>query len=48
MTAMTRHLHPADDLAEPTMLQVANDGKLEIPYAKSLNINELKKQGVIK
>lgn len=30
------------------VIKMVNDGKLEVPYAKSLNINELKKQGIIK
>ncbi len=30
------------------VIKMVNEGKLEVPYAKSLNIDELKKQGVIK
>jgi 2',3'-cyclic-nucleotide 2'-phosphodiesterase/3'-nucleotidase len=30
------------------VIKMVNEGKLEVPYGKSLNINELKKQGIIK
>lgn len=39
------------NLASPyrdQVIKMVNEGKLEVPYAKSLNIDELKKQGVIK
>jgi len=39
------------DLSSPYRTQViklVNDGKLDVPYGKSLNINDLKKSGVIK
>lgn len=39
------------NLASPYRKQavaLVNDGKVEVPYAKSLNINELKSQGLIK
>ncbi len=38
------------NLASPyrdQLVKMVNEGKLEVPYAKSLNVNELKKQGVI-
>lgn len=39
------------DLASPyrdAVVKLVNDGKLEVPYAKALNVDELKKQGIIK
>jgi 2',3'-cyclic-nucleotide 2'-phosphodiesterase/3'-nucleotidase len=39
------------DLSSPyrdEVIQMVNDGKLDVPYAKSLNIDDLKKAGVIK
>jgi 2',3'-cyclic-nucleotide 2'-phosphodiesterase/3'-nucleotidase len=39
------------NLASPyrdQLVKLVNEGKLEVPYAKALNVNELKKQGVIK
>ena len=39
------------DLNSPyrdTIIKMVNDGELEVPYAKSLNVNELKEQGIIK
>ncbi len=39
------------DLSSPyrdQVIKMVNEGKLDVPYAKSLNINDLKKQGVIK
>ena len=39
------------NLASPyrdQLVKMVNEGKLEVPYAKALNVNELKKQGVIK
>lgn len=39
------------DLSSPyrnEVIKLVNDGKLEVPYASSLNINDLKKKGVIK
>jgi 2',3'-cyclic-nucleotide 2'-phosphodiesterase/3'-nucleotidase len=39
------------NLASPyrdQLVKMVNEGKLEVPYGKSLNVNELKKQGIIK
>ena len=39
------------DLRSPyrdELIRMVNEGKLEIPYAKSLNVNELRSKGVIK
>jgi 2',3'-cyclic-nucleotide 2'-phosphodiesterase/3'-nucleotidase len=39
------------DLSSPyrdEVIKMVNDGKLEVPYAKSLNVNDLKAAGVIK
>jgi len=39
------------NLASPyrdAVVKLVNEGKLEVPYAKALNVDELKKQGIIK
>ena len=39
------------DLSSPyrdAVIKMVNDGKLDVPYAKSLNIDDLKKAGIIK
>ena len=30
------------------VVKLVNEGKLEVPYAKSLNVNQLKKDGILK
>ena len=38
------------DLSSPyrdEIIKMVNDGKLDVPYAKSLNVDELKAQGII-
>ena len=39
------------DLNSPyrdAIIKMVNEGKLEVPYARSLNVNELKERGIIK